>query len=172
VFTDIQGLTPGHTDYVRVNAEAEVKDPNSTYHYWATVLKLRKKYLDVLCPVTHHQGFLVTILASVRKNLLVRFVQKCKITVCEHRLRAGQCRSGSQGSQLDIPLLGYCAEIAQEGPVTHHQGFLVTILASVRKNLLVRFVQKCKITVNQLDIPLLGYCAEIAQEVPRCLCLR
>ncbi|OGE54293.1 hypothetical protein PENARI_c006G03743 [Penicillium arizonense] len=36
-----------NTDYPRVNAEAQVKDPNSTYHYWATVLKLRKEYLDV-----------------------------------------------------------------------------------------------------------------------------
>jgi glycosidase len=36
-----------NTDYVQVNAEAAVKDPNSTYHYWATVLKLRKKYLDI-----------------------------------------------------------------------------------------------------------------------------
>ncbi|KAJ5464243.1 Glycoside hydrolasesuperfamily [Penicillium sp. IBT 31633x] len=36
-----------NTDYDRINAEAQVKDPNSTYHYWATVLKLRKKYLDV-----------------------------------------------------------------------------------------------------------------------------
>ncbi|CRL20727.1 Glycogen debranching enzyme GlgX [Penicillium camemberti] len=36
-----------NTDYVRINAEAEVKDPNSTYHYWATVLKLRKQYLDI-----------------------------------------------------------------------------------------------------------------------------
>jgi glycosidase len=36
-----------NTDYVRVNAEAEVKDPNSTYHFWAAVLGLRKKYLDI-----------------------------------------------------------------------------------------------------------------------------
>ena len=35
-----------NTDYLTANAEAAVKDPNSTYHYWATVLKLRKKYLD------------------------------------------------------------------------------------------------------------------------------
>lgn len=34
-------------DYVQVNAAAEVKDPNSTYHYWASVLGLRKKYLDI-----------------------------------------------------------------------------------------------------------------------------
>ncbi|CAI7591301.1 unnamed protein product [Penicillium pancosmium] len=34
-------------DYVRVNAAAEVKDPNSTYHFWASVLGLRKKYLDI-----------------------------------------------------------------------------------------------------------------------------
>jgi len=33
-------------DYVRVNAEAEVQDPNSTYHFWAAVLGLRKKHLD------------------------------------------------------------------------------------------------------------------------------
>lgn len=36
-----------NTDYVKVNAEAAVKDPNSTYHYWASVLQLRKKYLDI-----------------------------------------------------------------------------------------------------------------------------
>ncbi|KAJ5820305.1 Glycoside hydrolase superfamily [Penicillium riverlandense] len=36
-----------NTDYVRVNAEAEVKDPDSTYHFWAAVLGLRKKYLDI-----------------------------------------------------------------------------------------------------------------------------
>ncbi|KAJ5565824.1 Glycoside hydrolase superfamily [Penicillium sp. DV-2018c] len=36
-----------NTDYVKVNAEAAVKNPNSTYHHWATVLKLRKKYLDI-----------------------------------------------------------------------------------------------------------------------------
>lgn len=34
-------------DYARVNAAAEVKDQNSTYHYWASVLSLRKKYLDI-----------------------------------------------------------------------------------------------------------------------------
>lgn len=34
-------------DYVHVNAAAAVKDPNSTYHYWAAVLGLRKKYLDI-----------------------------------------------------------------------------------------------------------------------------
>ncbi|KAJ5668348.1 oligo-1-6-glucosidase [Penicillium maclennaniae] len=34
-------------NYVRINAAAEVKDPNSTYHFWAAVLRLRKKYLDI-----------------------------------------------------------------------------------------------------------------------------
>ncbi|KAF7125745.1 hypothetical protein CNMCM5793_002038 [Aspergillus hiratsukae] len=34
-------------NYVRINAEAEVNDPNSTYHFWASVLGLRKKYLDI-----------------------------------------------------------------------------------------------------------------------------
>ncbi|KAJ5297014.1 Glycoside hydrolase/deacetylase beta/alpha-barrel [Penicillium atrosanguineum] len=34
-------------NYVRINAAAEVKDPNSTYHFWAAVLGLRKKYLDI-----------------------------------------------------------------------------------------------------------------------------
>lgn len=34
-------------DYVTVNAKAQVNDPNSTYHYWAAVLGLRKKFLDV-----------------------------------------------------------------------------------------------------------------------------
>ncbi|KAJ5162249.1 hypothetical protein N7492_007641 [Penicillium capsulatum] len=34
-------------DYVRVNAAAQVKDLNSTYHFWGLVLGLRKKYLDI-----------------------------------------------------------------------------------------------------------------------------
>jgi glycosidase len=34
-------------DYVRVNAAAAVEDPNSTYHFWASVLNLRKKHLDL-----------------------------------------------------------------------------------------------------------------------------
>lgn len=34
-------------DYVRINAAAAVKDPNSTYHFWASVLKLRKTHLDL-----------------------------------------------------------------------------------------------------------------------------
>lgn len=34
-------------EYPRVNAADQVKDPNSLYHHWAAVLKLRKKYLDV-----------------------------------------------------------------------------------------------------------------------------
>jgi glycosidase len=34
-------------DYAYINADAQTKDPNSTYHYWASVLGLRKKYLDI-----------------------------------------------------------------------------------------------------------------------------
>lgn len=34
-------------DYVRFNAEAQVNDPNSIYHYWGAILGLRKKYLDI-----------------------------------------------------------------------------------------------------------------------------
>ncbi|OOQ85053.1 Alpha-glucosidase [Penicillium brasilianum] len=34
-------------DYVRVNAAAAVRDPNSSYHFWASVLKLRKRHLDL-----------------------------------------------------------------------------------------------------------------------------
>ena len=34
-------------NYPRINAAAQVKDPNSTYHYWSAVLRLRKKYLDI-----------------------------------------------------------------------------------------------------------------------------
>lgn len=34
-------------DYPRFNAAAAVKDPNSIYHFWASVLKLRKKHLDL-----------------------------------------------------------------------------------------------------------------------------
>lgn len=34
-------------DYPRFNAAAAVKDPDSIYHFWASVLKLRKKHLDL-----------------------------------------------------------------------------------------------------------------------------
>lgn len=34
-------------DYSRINAEAQVNDPNSTYTFWGSVLGLRKKYLDI-----------------------------------------------------------------------------------------------------------------------------
>jgi glycosidase len=34
-------------DYVRVNAEREVDDPDSTYNYWASVLRLRKQNIDI-----------------------------------------------------------------------------------------------------------------------------
>lgn len=35
-------------NYARgINAEAQVNDPNSTYSYWASVLGLRKKYVDI-----------------------------------------------------------------------------------------------------------------------------
>lgn len=34
-------------DYVRVNAERQVDDPDSTYNYWASMLRLRKHELDV-----------------------------------------------------------------------------------------------------------------------------
>ncbi|KAL4884795.1 glycoside hydrolase superfamily [Aspergillus karnatakaensis] len=34
-------------EYTRVNAEDQVKDPQSLYHFWASVLKLRKAYLDI-----------------------------------------------------------------------------------------------------------------------------
>ena len=34
-------------DYKNVNAEKEVDDPNSTYNYWASVLRLRKQELDI-----------------------------------------------------------------------------------------------------------------------------
>jgi alpha-glucosidase len=34
-------------EYTRVNAADQVKDPNSLYHYWASVLQLRKTYLDI-----------------------------------------------------------------------------------------------------------------------------
>ncbi|KAJ5692291.1 hypothetical protein N7462_001714 [Penicillium macrosclerotiorum] len=44
---DVKPWMSVNTDYVRINAAAEVKDPNSTYHFWASVLGLRKKYLDV-----------------------------------------------------------------------------------------------------------------------------
>ena len=44
---DVKPWMSVNPDYVRINAEAEVNDPNSTYHYWAAVLGLRKKYLDI-----------------------------------------------------------------------------------------------------------------------------
>lgn len=34
-------------DYPTINAEAELKDRNSTFHYWRTILGLRKQYLNV-----------------------------------------------------------------------------------------------------------------------------
>ncbi|BDD61417.1 hypothetical protein MPDQ_001186 [Monascus purpureus] len=34
-------------DYVKCNAEQELRDPNSTFNYWSSVLALRKKYLDI-----------------------------------------------------------------------------------------------------------------------------
>lgn len=34
-------------DFERVNAEAQVNDPNSPYRFWGSVLGLRKKYLDI-----------------------------------------------------------------------------------------------------------------------------
>lgn len=34
-------------EYSQVNAEGQVKDPQSLYHYWNSVLTLRKKYLDI-----------------------------------------------------------------------------------------------------------------------------
>lgn len=34
-------------DYVRVNAERQVDDPNSTYNFWASVLRLRKHEIDI-----------------------------------------------------------------------------------------------------------------------------
>lgn len=36
-----------NADYVKCNAADELRDPNSTFHYWASVLALRKKYLDI-----------------------------------------------------------------------------------------------------------------------------
>lgn len=37
-------VNPNH---VTVNAEAELADPDSTFNYWASVLDLRKEYLDI-----------------------------------------------------------------------------------------------------------------------------
>lgn len=34
-------------EYKTVNAEAQVKDPDSTFNYWSHVLALRKEYLDI-----------------------------------------------------------------------------------------------------------------------------
>lgn len=34
-------------DYQLVNAQDQAEDPGSLYHYWASVLKLRKQYLDI-----------------------------------------------------------------------------------------------------------------------------
>lgn len=48
-FTD-EGVTPWmdiHPDYNEWNAESVVKDPNSSYHYWAKILKLRKDHKDI-----------------------------------------------------------------------------------------------------------------------------
>jgi glycosidase len=48
-FTD-EGVTPWmpiHPDYKEWNAESVVKDPDSSYHYWAKILKLRKDHKDI-----------------------------------------------------------------------------------------------------------------------------
>lgn len=34
-------------EYKTVNAEAQLKDPDSAFHYWARTLALRKEYLDI-----------------------------------------------------------------------------------------------------------------------------
>lgn len=34
-------------DYLNTNAERQVNDPNSTYNFWASVLRLRKHELDI-----------------------------------------------------------------------------------------------------------------------------
>lgn len=44
---DVKPWMSVNPDYARVNAAASVLDQNSTYHYWASVLGLRKKFLDV-----------------------------------------------------------------------------------------------------------------------------
>lgn len=36
-----------HPNHVDVNAEDQVKDPNSIFHTWRTVLETRKKFLEV-----------------------------------------------------------------------------------------------------------------------------
>jgi glycosidase len=35
-------------NYTRINADAQVDDPSSTFNYWASMLAARKKYKDVL----------------------------------------------------------------------------------------------------------------------------
>ncbi|KAJ6031401.1 hypothetical protein N7540_002133 [Penicillium herquei] len=44
---DVKPWMSVNPDFVTINAEAQVNDPHSTYNYWATVLGLRKKYLDI-----------------------------------------------------------------------------------------------------------------------------
>lgn len=39
---------PVHEDYSTWNAASQVADPGSVYHYWASVLRLRKTFPDIL----------------------------------------------------------------------------------------------------------------------------
>lgn len=34
-------------NYTKINAEAQISDPNSPFSYWRLVLNLRKKYMDI-----------------------------------------------------------------------------------------------------------------------------
>jgi glycosidase len=36
-----------HPNYTTVNAAAQVSDPASVFHYWRTVLRVRKEFLDI-----------------------------------------------------------------------------------------------------------------------------
>lgn len=47
-FSSVQPWLPVHDDYKSLNAVDQVNDKESVYHYWASVLRLRKACPDVL----------------------------------------------------------------------------------------------------------------------------
>ncbi|BAE65811.1 unnamed protein product [Aspergillus oryzae RIB40] len=47
-FSSVRPWLPVHDDYQSLNALDQVNDKESVYHYWASVLRLRKAYPDVL----------------------------------------------------------------------------------------------------------------------------
>jgi glycosidase len=47
-FSPVRPWIPVHDDYQNLNAEAQVNDKESVYHFWAAALRLRKTYPGIL----------------------------------------------------------------------------------------------------------------------------